>query len=98
MTSEILPPEIPKRRSRRAGRNLLTTLAALAVLATPARVAEGSPAERPRVALGAEVWRLRPATAGPAAAPPDPRGRPAVEIPAERRNVRMVYPALTEAR
>ncbi|GJD59776.1 hypothetical protein [Methylobacterium dankookense] len=80
----------------RAGRILLLALLAGLV---PARAAENGPGvARPRIELGAEVWRLRPA--GDAAAPPqrDARGRPVTEIPETRRNVRMVYPALTEAR
>lgn len=78
----------------------LALLAAL-LAATPAahatEVGPGTP--HPRVELGAEAWRLRPTVSGlPATAAPVPRGRPVTEIPEARRNVRVVYPALTEAR
>ncbi|MDP4021811.1 hypothetical protein Q8W71_04160 [Methylobacterium sp. NEAU 140] len=59
--------------------------------------------ERPRPPVpmtGAERWRLRPtqvAAIVPAAAAA-PRKRTATVIPEERRNVRLVYPALVEAR
>lgn len=84
----------------RHGPLILTLL--LAGLAS-ARSAEPEPgAARPRVEFGAEIWRLRPAVSAVQAAAStsarDPRAKPVTEIPAARRNVRVVYPALTEAR
>lgn len=83
----------------------LGLLAALAAGPTtfPTHAADGTLGQaRPRLEIGAEVWRLRPSQVSgsllaglPAAAT---RKRPATEIPDTRRNVRMVYPALVEAR
>ncbi|MDV3143416.1 MAG: hypothetical protein Q8761_03265 [Sweet potato little leaf phytoplasma] len=79
----------------------LVLLAALAAGPTtfPTHAADGTLGRaRPRVEIGAEIWRLRPSQASaalPAAAIP---GRPVTEIPEARRNVRLVYPALVEAR
>lgn len=86
-----------------AGRPTRILLLALLAGLVPAHAAESGPGvDRPRIELGAEVWRLRPAESGfPASAVPpqrDARGRTVTEIPDSRRNVRMVYPALTEAR
>lgn len=48
----------------------------------------------------ADHWRLRPAEHAPAPLPElrGPRGRMATDIPEARRQVRLVYPALIEAR
>ena len=90
MTVQICRPGPLRRPPRRAGR-------------AAARAAAPPPgAARPRVEFGAEIWRLRPAVSAVQAAAStsarDPRAKPVTEIPAARRNVRVVYPALTEAR
>lgn len=83
----------------------LVLLAALAAGPTtfPTHAADGTLGQaRSRVEIGAEVWRLRPSQTGA----PMPAGMPVAatrkgqvaEIPEARRSVRMVYPALVEAR
>ncbi|WP_375463781.1 hypothetical protein [uncultured Methylobacterium sp.] len=76
-----------------------TTVAGLATV--PTHGADATLArDRPTVALaGADRWRLRPSQAGIVLpVPSHARFRPAMPIPEERRQVRHVYPALTEAR
>ena len=79
----------------------LALLAALAAGPTtfPTHAADGTLGQaRPRMEIGAEIWRLRPSqTSAPLPAATARRGQE-TEIPETRRNVRMVYPALVEAR
>ncbi|GJD77113.1 hypothetical protein [Methylobacterium gregans] len=83
----------------------LALLAALAAGPTtfPTHAADGTLGgtlgqARPRLEIGAEIWRLRPSqTSATLPAATAHRGQ-ATEIPETRRNVRMVYPALVEAR
>ncbi|WP_331312769.1 hypothetical protein [Methylobacterium mesophilicum] len=54
---------------------------------------------KPRVAMqAAERWRLRPTEPVVATTTGSIRARTETSIPADRRNVRLVYPALIEAR
>jgi hypothetical protein len=79
----------------------LVVLAALAAGPTtfPTHAADGTlgPA-RPRLEIGAEIWRLRPSQASAPLPSAAARKGQATEIPQARRSVRMVYPALVEAR
>ncbi|GEP07465.1 hypothetical protein [Methylobacterium oxalidis] len=81
---------------------LLATTTLVGLAAAPTQGADGTLGrERPPVSLsGAEVWSLRPTQVSLAVVRPDAstRDRPATGIPEARRNVRMVYPALVEAR
>ncbi|WP_430912640.1 hypothetical protein [Methylobacterium sp. sgz302541] len=65
----------------------------------PTQGADGTLApDRPKVPVaGGELWRLRPAMPVPTVAP-EPKARIATPLPEARRNVRLVYPALVEAR
>lgn len=75
-----------------------TTFAGLATVPTRGDDVHLERPKPPVPMTGAERWRLRPtqvAVIVPAAAP---RKRAATVIPEERRNVRLVYPALVEAR
>ena len=81
---------------------ILTTTALAGLATIPTHGADATLArDRAPVTLGgAERWRLRPSQT-PVLAPATTgslRGRPANAIPEERRNVRQVYPALTEIR
>lgn len=76
-----------------------TSLAGLATVPTHGADATLARDRRPVAMAGAERWRLRPTQSTlvlPAAL--RPRARPAIPIPDERRQVRLVYPALTETR
>ncbi|AWN39117.1 hypothetical protein DK427_19220 [Methylobacterium radiodurans] len=76
-------------------------MAALAAGPTtfPTHAADGTLGQtRPRVEIGAEIWRLRPSQTSAALPAGAARKGAATEIPEARRNVRMVYPALVEAR
>jgi hypothetical protein len=54
---------------------------------------------KPRVAMqAAEHWRLRPSEPATATTTGSLRQRPEIGIPRDRRSVRLVYPALIEAR
>jgi hypothetical protein len=80
---------------------LLTVTTLLGLATVPTRGADAE-LERPKPLVEmttAEWWRLRPAHAV-AVVPPAmaPRTRVAAPIPEERRNVRVVYPGLVEAR
>ncbi|MDR7037335.1 MULTISPECIES: hypothetical protein [Methylobacterium] len=81
---------------------LLTTTTLVGLAAVPTHGADATLArQRAPVALsGAEIWALRPTEVSLAVvpAPRAARDRPATHIPEERRRVRMVYPALVEAR
>ena len=83
----------------------LVLLAALAAGATtfPIHAADGTLGQaRQRVEIGAEIWRLRPSQSSAPVLGGLPnavtRTGAAAEIPQARRTVRMVYPALVEAR
>ncbi|QGY06165.1 hypothetical protein MMSR116_13060 [Methylobacterium mesophilicum SR1.6/6] len=54
---------------------------------------------KPRIQMpAADRWRLRPAEPVTPSTTGSIRGRAEVQAPAERRNVRLVYPALIEPR
>ena len=54
---------------------------------------------RPRVQMPvADLWRLRPAEPAMPGTTGSIARRPEIQIPAERRKVRLVYPALIEPR
>ncbi|GJE61981.1 hypothetical protein [Methylobacterium trifolii] len=81
---------------------ILTTTALAGLATIPTHGADATLArDREPVALGgAERWRLRPADANVVAPTTTSsiRRNVAAAIPEERRRVRLVYPALTEAR
>ena len=74
-----------------------TSLAGLATVPTHGADATLARDRQPVAMAGAERWRLRPTQTG-IVLPATLRARPAIPIPEERRQVRLVYPALTEAR
>ncbi|WP_375457490.1 hypothetical protein [uncultured Methylobacterium sp.] len=76
-----------------------TALAGLATVPTHGADATLSRDRQPVAMTGADRWRLRPTqTSAVLPAASHPRLRPAMPIPEERRQVRQVYPAFTEAR
>lgn len=94
-------PSCPARSRRSWSRYVLLIALTLAGLATVPTEGADRHLERPkpRVAIqAAERWRLRPTEPAVAATTGSIRKRPATAIPEDRRNVRLVYPALIEAR
>ncbi|APT34088.1 hypothetical protein MCBMB27_04797 [Methylobacterium phyllosphaerae] len=90
----------PALSRRPRARLVLLTVLTLAGLATVPTEGADRHLERPkpRVALqAAERWRLRP-TESVVTVTGSVRRRPETAIPEDRRNVRLVYPALVEAR
>lgn len=76
-----------------------TALAGLATVPTHGADATLSRDRQPVAMTGADRWRLRPTqTSAVLPGPAQPRLRPVMPIPEERRQVRQVYPAFTEAR
>jgi hypothetical protein len=91
------PCSPPKRRYRLA----LLFFVTLAGLATVPTEGADRHLERPKPPVpmaGAERWRLRPTEVAAPVATGSLLKRAATAIPEERRNVRLVYPALVEAR
>ncbi|MCJ2123782.1 hypothetical protein [Methylobacterium sp. J-077] len=87
----------PLRRSRYG----LLALFSLAGLATVPTEGADRHLERPKPPVpmaGAERWRLRPTEVAVPVTTGSLRQRAATAIPEDRRSVRLVYPALVEAR
>lgn len=85
---------------RRRGRFALLALMTLAGLATAPSNGADAHLERPKPRVpmpAAERWRLRPSDPATPGTTGSIRGRPQSPIP-ESRRVRVVYPALIEAR
>ena len=86
---------------RRLGRLALLSLMTLAGLATVPSKGADAHLERPnpRVPMPvADRWRLRPTESAVPSTTGSIRGRIETPIPLSRRRVRLVYPALIEAR
>lgn len=94
-------PSSPARPRRSWPRYALLAAMTLGGLATAPTEGADRHLERPkpRVAIqAAERWRLRPTEPVVAATTGSIRTRAETAIPEDRRNVRLVYPALIEAR
>ncbi|SDA29655.1 hypothetical protein SAMN02799622_04555 [Methylobacterium sp. UNC378MF] len=94
-------PSCPARSRRSWPRFALLAAMTLVGLATVPTEGADRHLERPkpRIALqAAERWRLRPTEPAVVTMTGSIRQRPETAIPEERRNVRLVYPALIEAR
>ena len=91
----------PASSRRRLARLALLSLVGLMGLATvPSKGADAPPErQKPRVPMpAADRWRLRPTEPAMPSTTGSIRGRTETPIPEGRRSVRLVYPALIEAR
>ncbi|MGH1591901.1 hypothetical protein ACRBEV_30315 [Methylobacterium phyllosphaerae] len=96
-----MPSDPARSRRRPLARFGLLAAMTLAGLATVPTEGADRHLERPkpRIAMqGAERWRLRPTEASVTATTGSIRERSEGAVPEGRRNVRLVYPALIEAR
>lgn len=91
----------PRSRPLRRSRHALLAVVTLAGLATVPTEGADRHLERPKPPIpmaSAERWRLRPTEVAVPVTTGSLRKRVTTAIPEERRHVRLVYPALVEAR